>query len=98
LFLAAALVHTTVSFFWAAVLTLTLPRKHVALWSVLAAALIGVLDLRIIAPAFFPEVARLSFWPQMADHVMWGASLGVALALRWRARARDSVSALTQNR
>ncbi|MEN3354678.1 MAG: hypothetical protein V7640_2836 [Betaproteobacteria bacterium] len=86
LFIAAALVHTAVSFFWAALLIFVLPRKHVTFWSVIAAALIGVLDLRIIAPLFFPEVAALAFWPQMADHVMWGASFGVALACLWRAR------------
>jgi FtsH-binding integral membrane protein len=86
LFVAAALVHTAISFFWAALLILMLPRKHVTLWSVIAAALIGVLDLCIIAPLFFPEVAALAFWPQMADHVMWGASFGLALAHRWRAR------------
>jgi hypothetical protein len=86
LVVAAALVHTAVSFFWAALLIFVLPQKHVVLWAVIAAALIGVLDLRIIAPSYFPEVAALAFWPQMADHVMWGASFGLALARRWRAR------------
>ncbi|MGZ5153438.1 MAG: hypothetical protein ACXWI6_25360 [Burkholderiales bacterium] len=86
LFVAAALVHTAVSFFWAAFLIFVLPGKHVTFWSVIAAALIGVLDLRIIARLFFPEVAALAFWPQMADHVMWGASFGVALACLGHAR------------
>ena len=82
LFGAAALVHVTISFFWASLLVRFLPRAHVVLWAVAASIAIGVLDLRVIAPLFFPEVARLDFWPQMADHVMWGASLGLALA--WR--------------
>ncbi|HYC48201.1 MAG TPA: hypothetical protein VED01_22230 [Burkholderiales bacterium] len=86
LLLAAALVHATVSLFWAAVLLAVLPRRHVVLWAILAAALIGVLDLRIIAPVFFPEVAALSFWPQFADHVMWGACIGVTLAFRYKRR------------
>jgi hypothetical protein len=82
--LAAAIVHPAVSFFWAAILTLALPHRHTTLWALVAAAAIAVLDLRIIAPAFFPEVAALSFWPQMADHLMWGACLGLVLEYRWR--------------
>jgi hypothetical protein len=86
LFAAAAVVHGCVSLFWAALLVRVLPRRHVVLWAIAAAVAIGLLDLRVIAPALFPEVARLAFWPQMADHVMWGASLGAALAYRSRYR------------
>jgi hypothetical protein len=50
------------------------------------AVAIGLLDLRVIAPAFFPSVAALAFWPQMADHLMWGACLGLPLQLMARAR------------
>lgn len=82
---AAALVHCAVSFFWAAVLCATLPRTRTLLWSLLASVAIALLDLRLIAPAFFPEVAALDFWPQFADHLMWGACIGVALRER-RAR------------
>ena len=78
----AALVHGSVSLFWALVLWPTLPRRHLAIWAIAAAALIGILDLLIIAPRFFPEVAALDFWPQMADHLMWGACLGWVLQKR----------------
>ncbi|HEX2828658.1 MAG TPA: hypothetical protein VHP37_20050 [Burkholderiales bacterium] len=84
LFEAAAVVHVAVSFFWAALLVRFLPRRHVVAGAVAAAIAIGIVDLRVIAPLLFPEVARLAFWPQMADHVMWGLCLGLALA--WRAR------------
>src|SRR5918992_6279761 len=40
LFLAAAFVHTAVSFFWAAILVRILPRAHVVLWATSAAAAI----------------------------------------------------------
>jgi hypothetical protein len=80
LFAAAALVHVCVSFFWAAILIRVLPRKAVVGWAILASAAIGWLDLRLIATAFFPEVARLEIAPQIADHLMWGATLGLALA------------------
>jgi hypothetical protein len=76
---AAALVHCTVSLFWASVLWLALPRSHSVLWALLASIAIALLDLRVIAPAFFPEVAALEFWPQFADHLMWGACVGLAL-------------------
>jgi hypothetical protein len=84
LVLAAAVAHTTISFFWAAILVFILPRRHVIAWATAAAALIAWLDLRVIATAFFPEVAALRFGPQLADHLMWGASLGWVLARRWR--------------
>ena len=79
---AAALVHAAVSFFWAAILARLLPLRRVLPWSIVASAIIGLFDLRVVAPVFFPEVAALDFWPQLADHLMWGACLGAVLA--WR--------------
>jgi hypothetical protein len=76
---AAALVHMSISLFWATVLWLWLPRG--LLWALLASTAIAVVDLRVIAPLFFPEVARLDFWPQLADHLAWGASYSVGLSL-----------------
>ena len=86
LVVAAAVVHTAISFFWAALLVRVLPRRHVIASAIAAALIVGLIDLKLIAPAFFPEVAALPFLPQMADHAMWGAALGVALAYRWRER------------
>ena len=88
---AAALVHAGVSLFWAAVVTLLLPRKHVVWTAMIAAAGIAVLDLRILGQ-FFPAVYALPFWPQMADHLAWGASLGAMLAQRSRQRPPASRS------
>ena len=76
---AAALVHCTVSLFWACVLWLALPRRHTMLLALVASAAIALIDLRLIAPAFFPGVAALEFWPQFADHLAWGACVGAAL-------------------
>jgi hypothetical protein len=83
---AAAVVHLAVSLFWSVVLWLALPARHTMLWAIGAAALIAVLDLRLIAPAFFPAVAALAFWPQFADHLMWGACVGLGLEMGRRAR------------
>ena len=81
---AAAVVHITVTLFWATVLALWLPRRHVIIASMAALALIAVLDLQVIARWFFPEVYALPFWPQLADHLAWGAAFGAAL--EWRRR------------
>jgi hypothetical protein len=83
-FIDAALVHTAISLFWSALLVLALPRRYTTAWAVVAAAMIGMLDLRVIAPHFFPEVAALELWPQMADHLMWGACFGLVLQIRRR--------------
>lgn len=87
LFWSAALVHSTVSLFWATVLTAVLPRRRTLLWALVAAAGIAVLDLRVIG-RLFPEIHALAFWPQFADHLAWGAVAGAALSWRWRRRAR----------
>ena len=86
LFAAAAMVHAAVSLFWAVLLWLALPHRKTMLWALLGSVAIAVLDLRVIAPAFFPEVAALDFWPQFADHLMWGACVGFAFEFGGRAR------------
>jgi hypothetical protein len=86
LVLAAAVVHPAVSLFWTAVFAWLLPRSHVVPWAVLGSAAVALLDLRLIAPLFFPSVAALPFWPQVADHLMWGALLGSTLQFGLRRR------------
>lgn len=85
LFWAAALVHGAVSFFWAALLVLFLPRQKPILSSLLAGVAIGLFDLRVMG-RFFPEVQALHFASQMADHLMWGFCLGATL---WWIRRED---------
>ena len=87
LFAVAAAVHCTVSAFWALFAACVLPRGHTMPWAIALAAAIGLLDLELIAPWLFPSVAALPFWPQMADHLMWGACLGGVLQAMGRARA-----------
>jgi hypothetical protein len=84
---AAAIVHCFISLFWAVVLAWMLPRRRTFWWALAAAAAIAVLDLRIIAPRLFPEVYALAFWPQFADHLAWGATVGAVLQWRFRTRA-----------
>lgn len=88
LFAAAALVHATVSAFWSVVFGYALRGERVVAPAIVGSALVALVDLRVIAPAAFPPVAALAFWPQFADHLMWGACLGVTLAWRRRVAAR----------
>ena len=78
---AAGAVHVGVSLFWSVALWFALPRTRTLLWALLASAAIALLDLLVIAPLFFPEVAALAFWPQFADHLAWGAFYSVGLSL-----------------
>lgn len=83
---AAAVVHVSITLFWAFVLAAILPRRHI-LWSAIAAsALIAFLDVKLIARLFFPDVYLLDFWPQFADHIAWGAAFGGVLGWRWPER------------
>jgi hypothetical protein len=95
---AALLVHVAVSLFWALAFAWALPRTAVTLWAVLGSALVAVLDLRIIAPHAFPSVAALPFWPQFADHLMWGALLGGSLQYRQSLRKRREMGASRERR
>ena len=72
-------VHAVVSVGWAAAL---LPVLHHVREPVTAGALLGAgiaaVDLRI-AQYRFPSVAALPRWPQVADHVVYGACLGLVV-------------------
>lgn len=85
---AAFLVHPAVSLFWTFVFGALLPRRHLVAWAVAGAAAVGLLNLLVVAPIMFREVAALPFWPQFADHLAWGALLGTTLHLRLQ-RARQ---------
>lgn len=52
-----------------------------------AATAIAVLDLRIIG-RLLPEVYALPFWPQLADHLAWGITVGAVL--KWRLDNRSA--------
>ncbi len=48
-----------------------------------AGALIAALDLGFIARRRFPAVAALPVGPQVADHLLYGALVGLVLDRRW---------------
>jgi hypothetical protein len=81
LLVAAVMVHMSVSIFWAAIFARCLPRRRIMLWATLAAGVVAVFDLRVVG-RLFPEIFALPFWPQFADHLAWGFTVGAVL--HWR--------------
>lgn len=76
---AGVVVHGAVSLGWSVVLTACLPRRHTVLAGAAAGVGIAVLDLRIAAVRF-PRVAALHRPAQLADHLAFGAVVGLVVA------------------
>lgn len=87
---AAMVVHAFITVFWIAAMRWLLPPRHVLAGAIAASLAIAFLDLKLIAPLFFPEVAALAFGPQLADHLAFGAIAGYVLRLRYRRRERQA--------
>jgi hypothetical protein len=75
---AAAPVHLAVSVFWGVVLERTLPVRGRVLAGATAGLAIAALDLGLLALPF-PRVRTLPAGPQLADHVVYGATAGFLL-------------------
>ena len=78
-----ALAHTIVSLGWGVVLSAALPDDHRVVGGLVAGAAIAALDLGLIAGRRFPAVAALPVGPQLADHLLYGALVGLVLDRRW---------------
>jgi hypothetical protein len=76
----AAAIHFTISFVFASTLLAILPHRRTLLWASACGAVIAVIDLLLLAPILFHEIAAPSFWPQLADHVVWGVVVGAFAA------------------
>ena len=78
---AAVPVHLTLSLGWASVLARALPRRRTTAFGALAGLAIAALDLGV-AGRRFPRIQALPLLPQVADHVVFGATVGWVLARR----------------
>jgi hypothetical protein len=83
---AAVPVHLTLSLGWAFVIEALLPRRHAVVWGALAGLGIAALDLGVIGRRH-PRIRALPQPPQVADHLAYGATVGLVLDRR-RARPR----------
>ena len=93
---ATLVLHGGLSLFWAGMLCAFLPKQRPVLNGMGTGFAIAVLDLLVIAQAF-PAIHSLvflrgsldSFWPWLADHLVFGAVVGTVVAFR---RRRDTSS------
>lgn len=82
---AAVPVHLSISIGWGIVLSAILPRRRTALWGAFAGTLIAAIDLSAAA-RLWPRVRALPQPAQVADHIAFGAIVGVVVARRRAAR------------
>ena len=75
---AAVPVHLALSFGWAAVMSVALPRRATVPGAVAGGLAIAALDLELIARAF-PRIRELPQGRQWADHVAYGLAVGAVL-------------------
>lgn len=80
---AAVPVHLAVSLGWALALGRVLPRGCEVTVGALAGLGIAVFDLAVIGRRF-PRVRGLALAPQLADHALFGATVGYVLTRRRR--------------
>ena len=85
LVLAAVPAHLAISLFWGVVLASVLPRRRTVAAGALSALVIAALDLGVIARRF-PRIRALALGPQVADHLAYGAIVGLVVARRRVAR------------
>ena len=83
---AAVPVHLTLSFGWALVMALALPRRATVPAAVAGALGIAALDLELVGRAF-PRIRALPQGRQWADHVAYGLAVGVVVRRRRLSRA-----------
>ena len=87
LLLVALPLHTAISLGWGVVLALALPPRRAVGAGALAGLAIAALDLGVVGRRY-PRIRALATWPQVADHVAFGAVVGAVVARR-RAPRRE---------
>jgi hypothetical protein len=75
-----ALVHAAISTGWSGVLLRVLPRRHSVAAGAAAGLAIGVLDLGVVG-RHYPAIRALRTGPQLADHIVFGATVGAMARL-----------------
>ena len=78
---AAVPVHVALSLGWGIVLARVLPTRRTGSAGAVAGLAIAALDLRVVGRRF-PRVRALPLLPQLADHVAYGATVGLVLQRR----------------
>jgi hypothetical protein len=79
LFIAGAAAHVAISLCWGAALAPFVPSRHPVRWGVGAGLAVAALDLGVIGRRF-AGVRALSPAPQVADHMVFGAVVALAVS------------------
>lgn len=88
---AAVPVHFGISAGWGLVLAAVLPRRATVWWGAVAGLAIAAVDLRLPGRRTRP-VRALAIGPQVADHLAFGAIVGIVIRAR---RAHDGTSSIS---
>jgi hypothetical protein len=67
-----AAIHAVISVAAAELLGCALPRERSVAWGAVGGLLLGVVNLGVIAPRFYPLIAELELAPQLADNIAFG--------------------------
>jgi len=67
-----ATIHVVISLAVAELLGFALPRERSVIWGAFGGLLLGVVNLAVIAPRFYPLIAELELAPQIADNIAFG--------------------------
>ncbi len=86
---AALITHSGLSLGWGVMLSWLLPRRRPVLLGALAGLAIAALDLGIVG-RHIPRVQALPAVPQVADHLLYGATVAVILQREYRVRQQGS--------
>ncbi len=78
LLIAAIPVHVALSLGWGVVLSFVLPHRRTGAWGALTGVAIGAFDLVVIGRRY-ERIRALSTPPQIADHIAFGAAVGIVL-------------------
>jgi hypothetical protein len=71
--------HGALSLGWGVALAVLLPRRRAAMWGATAGLVIAGIDLGVLGRRR-PRIRELPVLPQVADHVVYGALVGVVLS------------------
>ena len=85
LLICAAVAHGAISLFWGQVLVRVLPQRHPVLAGAAAGLVIAAVDLGTVGRRI-ERVRDLPLAPQLADHAVYGAAVGAAIARARRHR------------
>ena len=85
LLVAAGLAHGALSLGWAVLIAPIVPRRHPLRTGVAAGLAIAALDLGVVG-RHLPRIRALPLWPQVADHVAYGAVVAAVVARRHRSQ------------